>query len=150
MCDRFFEQGRETDRKKKKPSSKKRYDEQPQESINSHRDVSRRGPDAEDRTSPVSHHRDSVPSDRRRVEGDRKLLGPLPSLSPQSTSRSRSHRDSDQPAESYRRLTEDENGSRYTDQQQSDKPNGSAFPGHVDSSAGRLAPIGQLDPQNTG
>jgi len=101
----------------------------------------------EDRTSPVSHRRDdSVPSDPRRDEDDWRVTGSLPPISPRNADHSARHLNSDRPTESYRRLTENEISSRLSDRQLSDNSNGSALLGP----AGKLAPVGQLEPLSTG
>ena len=128
-------------------------DEQPQENVNSLRDASPRRDDAEYRTSPISHLSDRTDShrkDRHELDDSQRLVGQLPALSPQNSSRNNRNLDGDRPRESYRRLSESEDGSRLSDRQLPDKPNGSAFPGPLSSSAGKLAPIGQLEPLNTG
>jgi len=107
-----------------------------------------------DETSPVPRrrHRDSVGRDdelvvdsRRNEEQededeDWRISGRLPPISPRRNSKHHDDDDrSDQPRapESYRRLTEDEQElGLATDRHQ---PNGSA---------GKLAPIGQLEPLN--
>jgi len=154
---RNFEQGKESARKKKKASSKKQRrvseDEQPQENASSRHDASPHQGDAEDRTSPISHLSDRADShrkDRHELDDSQRLTGPLPPVSPQNSSHNNRNLDGDRPRESYRRLSESEDGSRLSDRHLPDKPNGSAFPGPLSSSAGKLAPIGQLEPLNTG
>jgi len=118
--------------KKKKSSSKK----QRHLSGDKNNDLDMCLSGAEHQTPP----RDPVSSDRLDNSignADRHLLGPLPSLSPQISSRGARH--SDQPAESYRRLPENEDDSRQLD--------GSAFPGPA-AGAGKLMPLGQLEPLN--
>ena len=130
-------QGKEERNKKnkKKPSKKQRRlsgDEQPPRNVNGHRDVSHRGSDAGARSSPVSDRRDPASSDRLDAhgEGHLRLLGPLPSLSPQNSGRRARQGDSDRPPESYRRLSDCEDDSQ--------QPNGSAVP-----DTGKLAPVNQ-------
>jgi len=102
------DQGKETAAKKKKKSSKKlRHlfgDEQPTTNVNGHHNVSLRESDADARTSPVFDQREPTSGDGldSHGEGRQRLLGPLPSLSPQNTSR--------RPADSYRRLADGEDG----------------------------------------
>ena len=154
----YFVQERESaTKKKKRPSKKQRRpsgnDAQPHENINGRRDDSVHNLDAVDGTSPISRHQDSVPSDpldSRGDEDDCRITGSLPPISPRNSNHSAHHLDSDRPTESYRRLTEDELSSRLTDRQLPDEPNGSAFLGPTGSGAGKLAPIGQLEPLNTG
>ena len=151
-----FDQGRESARKKKRPSSKKqrRYsgDELPQDAVDGHRDVSLGRHAADDRTSPVSARRndrlDSQRKDRQSVDDDLRLLGSLPPLTP--TKSSRSDDCSDQPTERYRRLTEDEDGSRLTDRHGLDTPNDTDFPGPVGNGGGKVAAVGLPESLNTG
>ena len=113
-------------KKKKKKSSKKQRrfsgEEQPPNNSNGYHNNSLCETDAEARTLSISDQHDPVSDNRLDSHGDghRRLLGPLPSLSPQNSSRRARQLDSDQPPESYRRLTDCEDGSQ--------QPNGSAFP----------------------